>query len=445
MPSDAVNSSNDGASLSLRLSCDRCRIQKLKCSVPAGSSDCQRCTRARVSCVFGRRAPSKRTNKRADQPSTRPPSPPSPPSSPHSSRSISSSSASIRTAPVLGPQFGAKNDLESALPAAPDLDHLEHGPWDFQAPWEHASLGLQGVGPYAPEYDTEMLGCDWLHSGTAFDDRNLFELGNSDLTQWPHLATTTAAASWPGDSVMSIDPAPSNFMNSNTAQTSQRLTTLVSEIQQQLRRLEEGPWHADSACSLDDYPVGTIIELSQQFSATAGPILGNTVSTGGALEAHRPGEAERNMTPAVADTPTMLLVMCGYMWLVRIYGVVLGHFHTHLNSMPPGCLGATTGRRTPIGGTGTITLGAMTGSALRLSELPCTETALGLQQIHTAVRLLFDVLHDIENHLGPEAVMVRDMAVGLLLQSGKLQNSSSSGLGKKATAVRELLREKMGL
>ncbi|KAJ5204644.1 uncharacterized protein N7498_005523 [Penicillium cinerascens] len=419
MPSNAVNTSNDGASLSLRLSCDRCRIQKLKCSVPTGSSDCQRCTRARVSCVFGRRAPSKRTNKPIYTPTEL---------------------TTFLRIDKLGLGILLRRCRQHR-----GLNHLEHGSWNFQAPWENACLGLQGAGPNVPEYDTDMLGCDWIHLGTAFDEGNLFELGNSDLTQWSQLATNTAAASWRGDSSMSMDPPPSNVKNSSAVQTSQRLTTLVSEIQQQLRKLEEGPWHADSACSLDDYPVGTIIELSQQFSAIAGPILGSTVFGGGALEVHHPGEPERNITDAVADTPTMLLVMCGYMWLVRTYGVVLGHFHTHLNVMPTGCLGETTGTRTPIGGSGTIPIGSMTGSALRLSELPCTDTALGLQQIHTAVRLLFDVLHDIENHLGREAVMVRDMAVALLLQSGKLQDISSNGLGKKATAVRELLREKMGL
>ncbi|KAG0154906.1 hypothetical protein PDIDSM_478 [Penicillium digitatum] len=355
MPSDAVKTSNDGASLSLRLSCDRCRIQKLKCSVPTGSSDCQRCMRARVSCVFGRRAPSKRTNKRAEQQSARPPSPPSPPSSPHSSGSISLASASTRVAPVPGTQLDDKSDFDSVLPSGSDLYHLEHNSWDFQAPWENASLGLQGVGPDVPEYDAAMHGFDWFDSGIAVDDGNLFAHGGSELTQWAQLATTTATASWPGDSSMSMDPPPSNIKNGSTGQTSQRLTTLVSEIQQQLRKLEEGPWHADSTCSLDDYPVGTIIELSQQFSAIAGPILGSKVSGGDALDIHRPGEPERNITSAVADTPTMLLVMCGYMWLVRTYGVVLGHFHTHLNVMPTGSLGATTGMQTPIGGRGTIT------------------------------------------------------------------------------------------
>ena len=65
--------------------------------------------------------------------------------------------------------------------------------------------------------------------------------------------------------------------------------------------------------------------------------------------------------------------------------------------------------------------------------------------INDNLKLLFDVLHDIENHLGREASAVRDIAVALLLQSGKLQYSGLSGLGKKAMAVRELLREKMGL
>lgn len=53
--------------LSLRTSCDRCRFQKLKCSVLASSEapnatvSCQRCARAMVPCVFSRRNRSRRT------------------------------------------------------------------------------------------------------------------------------------------------------------------------------------------------------------------------------------------------------------------------------------------------------------------------------------------------------------------------------------------------
>ena len=54
---------------SYRTSCDRCRLQKLRC-VSSFDSDwpsaCQRCTRARVPCVYGRRARSGRRPKKPD-------------------------------------------------------------------------------------------------------------------------------------------------------------------------------------------------------------------------------------------------------------------------------------------------------------------------------------------------------------------------------------------
>ena len=47
---------------SIRSSCDRCRLQKLRCTVPTNAEKCERCARAKVDCVFSRRARTRRTS-----------------------------------------------------------------------------------------------------------------------------------------------------------------------------------------------------------------------------------------------------------------------------------------------------------------------------------------------------------------------------------------------
>jgi hypothetical protein len=137
------------------------------------------------------------------------------------------------------------------------------------------------------------------------------------------------------DDIVPVSNTVSTIKSTNAILAGQQLTTLVSEIQQQLKKLEGSRWHTDSVESLDDYPIGTILELSQQFSAIAGPILSCTPSVN---ESEEDGddekENEKKTSSVAADTPALLLVMCGYIWLVRTHCVVLSHFQKHLNCRP---------------------------------------------------------------------------------------------------------------
>ncbi|KAF7548817.1 hypothetical protein G7Z17_g6811 [Cylindrodendrum hubeiense] len=358
------------------------------------------------------------------------------------SSSSSSSSSGTSSCPAATPDTQLEAPIDSE-PAQSGAAELEPGSSDAHTIWDSSALRLNGFTSIMSDCNSDMgmVGYDWLQpSGVALDDVDTFEMGQPGLPPWPHLATVTDAASWPTDGTAATNNVTTR--SDSAASTGQRLATLVSEIQQQLRRLEEGPWHTDSTYSLHDYPVGTILGLSQQFSAIAGPILSGTACVAGGLEEGGRDEDGRDIMTsyAAADTPNTLLVMCGYMWLVHIYGIVLGHFQKHLHCMPTReyhHLGTMSGGISPIAGGGR--------TDLRLGELPCADMALSLQQIHTAVRMLLDVLHDIEGHLGRGAVLARDMAVTLLLNSSRLQDGSSRGLGMKAAAVKELLREKMGL
>lgn len=250
--------------------------------------------------------------------------------------------------------------------------------------------------------------------------------------------------------MLDADDTTNSIRNSNTVLTSQQLTYLISEIQQQLKKLEGGPWNTNNTVSLDDYPVGTILELSQQFSTVAGPILSNAVSLNGSTEdaEYQVENDKRAGTSDTVDTPTMLLVMCGYMWLVRIYSVVLGHFQDHLNNMPisqhPCAMSGFPGLGPSLSGPSSVAPGTSAGAGLRLGELPCVDTDLRLHRIYMAVRMLLDVLQDIDGQLGGGAVIACNMAVGLLLNSSRQQGSSSRNLGKQAMMVKELLRERIG-
>ncbi|KAF5704417.1 transcriptional regulator [Fusarium mundagurra] len=322
---------------------------------------------------------------------------------------------------------------EPTSSAAPGLEFSSRN--GLNTSWEGSAVELYGF-----DSDMDMACLDWLdQSAFSLDDGSTFEMSGSDPPQWSYSTSSTGATRLPTDSNAALNASTNNIgRSSNATAAVQRLTALVPEIQQQLRRLEEGPWHTDSAQSLHDYPVGTILELSQQFSTVAGSILSRTGYNNGEDDDEHNGERSANCSPS--DTPTMLLIICGYIWLVQTYSVVLGHFQKHLNRIPTGDprpLGTSTCVISPIA--------SSTSTKFRLGELPCTDVAMSLQQIHTAVRMLLDVLHEIEGHLGREAVGACGMAATLLLSLSKSQNGTSRDVGMKATAVKKLLREKMGL
>ena len=276
------------------------------------------------------------------------------------------------------------------------------------------------------EYDSDFFSYGWLQSGCVSDEAIQSELVPSDISSWTRQATPTTPMRWPkGETTTTMTGSYFNINTSNAILSGQRLVSLMAEMQDRLQQLEQGPWHTDTAHGLGDYPVGTIIELSKQFSQVA-----SSISSGSSTHANVNGlitPCEEEPSSGPADTPTILLVLCGYTWLVRIYSVALGHFQTHLNCMP------TTA--SAVGPT----------AVMRLSELAYGHSGLNLQQIHTALCMLLDALHDVECRLGYSAAEASDIAVTLLLSASRRQDGISGGLSRQVTAVKELLREKMRL
>ena len=436
MASNSENCCTNSSFLSLRLTCNRCRAHKLKCSVPAGSSVCQRCKRASVTCIFGRRNPPKRKLSNANQTATRSPSRQgSAPITPPPTVELAESSASASNRPTRSPEPTMGTILESQH-MSPTAHDLQTGPCDPQSTWNGLALELHALAPNMSEWNTDTTTYGHLHSGLTLDETNLFSTGQSEMLPWSQSSILTPTASWPMDEIAPVNTTFGPLKTNNTAiLADQRLTTLVSEVQQQLRKLEDGPWHNENVCSLDDYPIGTILELSQQFRAISGPIISSTAgdNTGSEYIGQDDEEAEKRTSRGAGDTATMLLVMCGYMCLVRTYGVVLSHFQLHLNRIP------TNHRQ------GTRRPGSASTTSLRLGQLPCADVALSLQKIHIALSMLLDELSDIESQLGRGAAVVRGITVSSLLNSERRADGSDDNLNKKALAVKELLRKKMGL
>lgn len=413
------------AALSLRLSCDRCRTQKLKCSVPDGSNICQRCTKARVACIFGRRAPSKRTLRREQQTLRQSASP----------QLLRHSSIATPISPppsTFGLAIATSSAASLTAASAPTLDVHVEGSTDSeqvscysQSIWDSPTLALQGLGPDMSECDGDGT-YDWMDQGFAITDLQNCQTTSFDQTQFTQIALQ--------------EQTPESIDATSAILAAQQLTPLISDIQTQLTKLVDGPWNKADISNLEDYPVGSILELSRRFKTIVGQILGHNGSQNGESEESGSDDLGHGVTSqnATTDTPTMLLVMCGYLWLVRTYGVVLGHFQKYLNRMLPN-------QRFDVSAESSGSAISLASSALRLGELPCSNATLSLQQIHIAMRMLLDVLHEIEGHLGRGAVVARDMAVTLLVNSGRCPNDSVRGLGKKATTVKELLRERMGL
>lgn len=378
---------------SIRSSCERCRFQKLKCTVPAGYDDrgpCQRCARARVECVFGRR----RRASRISNPKRR-------------AETTSFNEAS------LGSLVTSSGPPCLAL-AGPDIEPpVESAIYDVQG-WDN--IQLQDVMDKATDFANGISSYD-LQLGNGLDDIFLFDTDRSDSTQCSPTAQSQNQS------------AEGMTGSSDSSGMVQQLLALLSEMQQRLKMLKEGPWQFGSICGLDDYPIGTVLHLSQQFSVIVDPFLR------GVSESFN----ENTSTPSSSDGTAVdglatLLVLSGYMSLMRIYSIVLGHFQTHLSQMPSH---------------GQSLASSTTSPTMQLGELPCANTAHGLGRIHTALCMLQDSLNGVEGQMGRGGVVARDMVMALLrkeamLSSGNLQDGGS-GLSGQATAVKGLLLERMSL
>lgn len=310
------------------------------------------------------------------------------------------------------------------------------------------NLALPAFDTYMSEDHTTLGSYDWLQASLDLCDPSY--TSQACEAEIPAVFESAAfmAASQVPDTITPISDSDGHNLHGaiNASVPGRSLTSLIADMQQQSAELVEGPWHKDDACSLGDYPIGRILELSQRFSAVSGPVLRRaSPASEDAMESDTDDTSNARAAgagaAATADTPTMLLVMCGYLWLLRIYGVVLSHFQKHLHRMSPSQYSQAVSAG--LAGTGMSDVGNHSG--ICLDELPCADDALGLQRIHVAIRMLLDLLSEVEGHLGPHGMVARDVTMTLLVNSGTCPIDSSRGLEKKVATVKKLLLQKMGL
>ncbi|KAI0417173.1 hypothetical protein F5X98DRAFT_162531 [Xylaria grammica] len=104
----------------VRKSCDRCYVQKIKCSRSTRSpTQCQRCERAGLKCVFGRRNPRQAARTKASVPTT--------PSIPSSQDEVNQPYQPMME-PIIGARGGSSSSGASSLDWLGSFDGSEVGP-----------------------------------------------------------------------------------------------------------------------------------------------------------------------------------------------------------------------------------------------------------------------------------------------------------------------------
>ncbi|EAQ90436.1 predicted protein [Chaetomium globosum CBS 148.51] len=469
---------------SIRSSCDRCRLQKLKCTVQSMESDgrmvCERCVRAKVPCAFGRRRRASRpsdTKKQGDSSTRRSTAPrttnPEPTVLTPPLSTTSSTSEQTLGGATPSPTLATSSALEAPLETLAECEPDTTAPTYSYHHHHHDSYQL-GEGPPTPFPNpattgggsgSSMMDWDWLEQD--FHANELYCLDPELLASAP--ASTSTSTGSPtahhralpdggsGSSTMSMGGGADTPFSTTASVAGRRLPALIAEMQQRLEALENGAWLHDGAQSFDHYPIGAVLRLSQEFGALAGQVLGMAATYGGGGGVPPSDVAGLQMMAAVggggglyelgrgglaeggSSTATVLLVLGGYVFLVRLYGLVLGHFHAHLNRIPSGSLGGHM-HSTPA---------PTTSPTLQLGELPSGGAMPDVSRIHAALGMLLAALHSVEEQLGQGGEVAREMVVSILtqgsgLEPAKLQDGFGD-LGEKVRSVKELLREKMGL
>jgi hypothetical protein len=258
------------------------------------------------------------------------------------------------------------------------------------------------------------------------------------------------------------------------------LLDLASDLHERLEALEKGTWQQEETHNaLDNYPIGSVLHLSQKFTnlanalRRAGPSSEEAVasSRGSPMncEAHsiHVPDSERSRNDSIAtgglssssDPSVTLILLSSYITLTRIYTIVLGHFQRHLNLQPNAWVRAPPPSLDP-------------GPTVCLGELPMIDASYS--RTHTAIRMVLDSLGRAEDALGLHLPQIHspddheslrsgstdikalsdvqvkpDLAIAVihrevLTGAGSIKEVLTT-LGKRVTDIKELLREKMGL
>ncbi|KAK4140592.1 uncharacterized protein C8A04DRAFT_14788 [Dichotomopilus funicola] len=488
---------------SIRSSCDRCRLQKLKCTVqavePDGRMVCERCVRAKVPCVFGRRrrasrpSESKKQQQQADKESNTATTGSTTPSAVNVKRaSAPTLDTGVLTPPLstIDPPFGLDTPMETLM----DCD--SEGSAYFGLPLSHQGLHSPYQVSASASTSGNMMDWGWLdenpfsgtqHGSSAMDELYCLdpELLGTTTTTGTDMSTPSSGApslsmgSTPTDYTQALvsssilletsstnpnpdTPLPTTTLSTTTTVDStpsapRRLPALIAEMQQRLELLEHGGWldppgpgsdDISHARSFDRYPIGAVLRLTQEFGALTGEVwVAPSLSAGCCNGSDRCEKGDGlGQGPNVS---TVLLVLGGYVLLVRLHALVLAHLHAHLERLPSP---HSHGHSHAHSHSPTLTPDQDSPPSHQAPTTPTGSKAMsmGVSRIHAALGMLLAALHGVEAQLGRGGERVRGLVValgfGVLggLEQGALQDGLGE-LGERVKLVKALLREKMGL
>ena len=368
--------------ISIRTACDRCRSQKLRCSLAAQGSDdeprqCTRCQRAKTDCVFSRRRRLGDSYKAMSEQSRRTLQPSSLPSADslfwlwgYQDGSLTDAMSDPDMFPQLSTLFTESN-AESPVP-----EWMEMGS-------RHCIDLLQSPQPSANEPEEN-------HDGTV-----------------PRLASSTTASpamhnphSTASESCDSSTPAP----------MVQQILKLMAEIQSTLDTLARSRWASqESQVDLQEYPVGSGLSLANAFErllccfqrpackdSAEIPPRDMCESHGHRQYSTLSPSDQRTVTRedgSSTDTSTILLLLSGYLQLENLLTLVLTQFESFLRREDD----------TPLGHNATAAVSK--SDRLRLGDLSSAYEGYG--KILLAVQLLLDAFQPIESLIGlPESLQI---------------------------------------
>ncbi|KAI1126486.1 hypothetical protein F5Y10DRAFT_293725 [Nemania abortiva] len=387
--------------LSIRASCERCRLHKLKCiaSPPNSSASggrCQRCIRAATECVFSRRSNSKREPASSEDLCSLSQKNTLPTSSPHS--------ATLMQPPMLFDM----NETQS-----------EQRETSIQRAGAVIDPGLHFSSPN-PQFvaHNPALDCDMgLIDPNIHYQLPLHSLDSQPLHLSIDLGLLTPEAEtvgFTGDKISSPSPAGSSASSPSSSSTvsdgqqtySRRVATKsllnpALTLEESLDELANQAWEQEGSRSdFGHYPVGSVLHLFQEFIDTVTSVRelrshdhlrdGQQDFKHGGLPFYR-SEADEPMgwqnttrfakSTSQLDTSLVLLVLSCYATLTRIGTTVLGHFKRHLEG--------NTGQRDDLLAAITVDKCDFTATT-RLGELAMRTESY--TQIHAAFNLLLEML-----------------------------------------------------
>ncbi|KAK6599854.1 hypothetical protein H4I95_08729 [Botrytis cinerea] len=336
---------------SVRASCDRCQIHKLKCIVNAEDKSvqqkCTRCIRPKVECVYSKRARPKRQNNL------------------ESEGSSGEGEMGLLTPPNGSPDiwamlntadFGVRLD-ESTMTFG-NFAQISSGVASASASGLHVCSMLDVV-------PNQILGAGLVTESTTPKFEQNSALNSSTRIAPPFMHDYTQSRT-------------NGSIDIDGALPITRLSNLMVDIYRTLAILT-GSSHATKHHSFNfcEYPIGTILHLART------PV--EIIPQGTSLF-HTASAFTQDMTGDPMDAPTKMLATSCYSSLRHLYYLVLTHFETYLRMTLP----AFTGELPSHNAAGVKTL--------QLGGLPLTDEVSS--RLGTAVKLMLVALRSTEDMLG---------------------------------------------